>query len=76
MPEPETGNEAKEKSAGNGEVDRPTSRPKVHVPKPESKSRVSKFFRRAPATPIDEGDEDVNEFISGLIKKVDKSLKK
>jgi len=35
-----------------------------------------RLLRRGPATPIDEGDEDVNDFIDGLIKKVDTNLKK
>ena len=55
---------------------RPT-RPKARNPR-KSDSRFSRMrlLRRGPSTPIDEGDEDVNDFIDGLIKKVDSNLKK
>ena len=50
---------------------------KKRVENPKSESRISKFkvSRRARASPIDEGDEDVNDFINSLIKRVDKNLK-
>ena len=48
---------------------------KVENPKSESRFFKSRFSRRARASPIDEGDEDVNDFINNLIKRVDNNLK-
>ena len=55
--------------------------PKVKITKPEPRISRLKFLRRnvagskPPASPIDEGEEDVNEFINTLIRRVDKNLK-
>ncbi len=55
--------------------------PKVKITKHEPRISRLKFLRRnvagskPPASPIDEGEEDVNEFINTLIRRVDKNLK-
>jgi hypothetical protein len=67
----------KDTESNNIDIDSNIATKKSQVEKPKNESRISKmrFSRRARASPIDEGDEDVNDFINSLIKRVDNNLK-